>query len=161
MILLDASIERRGRIDAPRGEVWPVLADLGGLDRLIPRAEAHERLDGDRWRWVLEPVGGFGRSFRPEFTVTYELDAPRALHFRTDADGAHGDAATGTFALEEDGAATHIVVRLEFGMEVQLPSLVRGPARAMLGQELGRLGDGFIDNLRREVSRSRNQRSRG
>lgn len=148
MTRVSASVERSAAVDAPPAEVWAVVADVGRLGELMPDVERYERVDGG-WRWVMVEQRRLGQRFQPRFTVRYELDDPERVRFErvTGADDS-ADAGGEITVRAADGAATRLAFRLELTVDVPVPGLLAGAVRAMLTDEIRRLADGFLANVR-------------
>lgn len=131
--------------------LWEVVADLPRHGDLMPRVESFEEVE-DGWRWVMEEEHHFGQPLQPRFTVRYELDRPDAVRFTKVARPGDSADASGEILLSPDGAGTEVSFRISIGVDVAIPSLLRGPANSMLRREVEGLVTGFLDNLEDAVT---------
>ncbi len=152
MAIVHAEVVRAGHVPASRVEVWDVLSDVSRFGTLMPNVVRYEQVE-DGWCWELEGASPVGHRLRPSFTLRYVLDAPGRLSF-TSVERHEGDipAAQGEVMLAEGDGGTEVVMKLEVHVDVPVPSLLLGPAKRFFHGELGRLAEGFIDNLRESLS---------
>lgn len=148
MTRVSASVERSVGVDAAPRQVWAVVADVRQLGDLMPDVERYERVDGG-WRWVMVEQRRLGQRFQPRFTVRYELDEPERVRFeRVSGAGDSADAGGEITVRGGRAAATDLTFRLDLTVDVPVPSLLTGTVRAMLTDEIRRLADGFLANVR-------------
>jgi uncharacterized protein YndB with AHSA1/START domain len=72
-------VRRSSTIDAPAGELWPLVADPYHLPRWWPRVQRVEAVDENGWTSVL--MSDRGRLLRADFRVT-ESEEPRRRAWR-------------------------------------------------------------------------------
>ncbi len=151
MTIVRAEVVRSGHLPATQKEAWDVLGDVSRFGTLMPNVVRYEQVEGG-WYWEMEGASPVGHRFRPSFTMRYTLHGPDRLRF--DSKERHEDdipAAQGEVRLTEGGGGTEAVMQLGVHVDVPVPSLLLGPAQRFFHGELGRLAEGFIDNLREAV----------
>ncbi len=152
MTIVHAEVVRSGHLHVTQKEAWEVLGDVSRFGALMPNVVRYEPVE-DGWYWEMEGASPVGHRFRPSFTMRYLLDGPHRLTF--DSKERHEDdipAARGEVRLAEFEGGTEAVMNLGVHVDVPVPSLLLGPAQRFFHVELGRLAEGFIDNLREAVS---------
>lgn len=152
MTVVHAEVVRSGHLHATQKEAWDVLGDVSRFGTLMPNVVRYEPVE-DGWYWEMEGASPVGHRFRPSFTMRYVLDGPRRLTF--DSKERHENdipAAQGEVRLDEGEGGTEAVMKLGVHVDVPVPSLLLGPAQRFFHGELGRLAEGFIDNLRQALS---------
>ncbi len=148
MTRVSASVERSVAVDATAAEIWSVVGDVERLGELMPEVERYEEVDGD-WRWVMAEQRRFGQRFQPRFTVRYTLDEPERVTFEHVTGSGDSADAGGEIRLGADGGGgTRVSFRLDLTVDVGVPRLLAGTVRAMLADEIRRLADGFLANVR-------------
>jgi uncharacterized protein YndB with AHSA1/START domain len=70
-------------VDAPRDEVWELIADPYHLPRWWPRVQRVEEVVGNAWTKVM--ISSRGRAVRSDYTRV-ETDAPRRVLWRQEVD---------------------------------------------------------------------------
>lgn len=148
MTLIEANVERSLVVAAPPQRVWETVSDVSRLGELMPEVERYEPVD-DGWRWVLVEQQRLGRTFQPRFTVRYELEEPERVRFERVAAPGDSAQAGGLIAVgRSDGERTEASFRLELTVDLPVPGLLRGSVATMLSDEIRRLADGFLTNVR-------------
>jgi carbon monoxide dehydrogenase subunit G len=145
------TVESDEVLDAPRSEIWAVLTDPDRLARLVPRLD-RVVADGDRWCWVLLGFSALGVTIEPAFTEQMEFTPQERIRFRHAPGSRRENAgADGEYRLSEVEGGTRVWIRIQVHVDLPLPRAVGGAVRAVMRREVGRMGDGFGEGLRREV----------
>jgi carbon monoxide dehydrogenase subunit G len=143
-----ADVERSAEVGAAPEDVWAVVSDVERLGELMPEVETYEPVERG-WRWVMAPQQRLGQTFQPHFTVRYTLEEPEEVRFERVTTAGETSEAEGHIRVSADGAdGARVDFRLELTVDVPVPRLLVGSVRAMLTDEIRRLADGFLANVR-------------
>lgn len=155
MTRFSAEMRAADVVHAPQERIWEILTDPDQLAPLVPRIESIEAV-GDRWCWRLVGYHVLGVSFQPSFTERIETEPKRRITFTHDPGSRRENAgAEGEYELEAVEEGTHLSIRIEVTVNLPLPRFLRGAVERIMLREMGRTGDEFAANLRREVAGSR------
>lgn len=148
MSWVEAGVERSRRLAASLDRVHAVVSDTATVAALMPRIDHAEPLAEGRWRWIVEEHHALGYSVRPAFTVAIST-SPRAVRFDQvpDPDAPDGRAGGGITLAPAGPGATEARVDLRVELDLPIPRLLRGPARAIIELEVRRAIDRFLEAL--------------
>lgn len=152
MTRFSAEMKADDVVHASRDRIWDILTDPAQLAPLVPRIETIDAV-GDRWCWRLNGYHVLGVSFQPSFTERIVTEPKDRITFTHDPGSRRENAgAEGEYRLEEVEDGTHLFIRIEVTVNLPLPRFVRGAVERIMLREMGRTGDEFAENLRREVA---------
>lgn len=153
MTRFTVTVESEDIVEAPRDEIWAILADPRRVAALTPRL-ARIEAEGNSWRWVMSGFSALGVTIEPAFTEAMTFNPKSNIRFEhapTSTSGRENAGANGEYRLSDDDAGTHLWIRLSVHVDLPLPQLAGGPVRTIMQREVDKMGDGFAANLRREV----------
>lgn len=136
-------------VPAPAEEIWPLITDPKTLSSLTPLVRSI-KVDGDRWRWQLAGIDGFGITVAPVFTERMTFEPVRAIRFTHDPPKGHREhsGAEGTYTLTPlDDGGTRLRVDLTLTLEAPLPRVMAPAVQRLIASTMERTGRKFASNL--------------
>lgn len=157
MAWVEVEVRRSREIAAERERVHQTVADTPTVAELIPRVQTATPLGPDTWRWTLEEHHALGHTVQPAFTVRIEDHAPSGVRFvhQPDPGAPDGRAGGGITLVAASSEATTATVDVEVSLDLPIPRLIRGAARALIELEVRRSVDRFLAALDERVTTSR------
>jgi carbon monoxide dehydrogenase subunit G len=142
-------------VDAPREDIWAVLADPDLLPRLTPYLREIE-VDGDRWRWHLSRIPVLGLAVAPSFTEVMAFDQPSSIVFEHDpAREDERAGVAGRYHLAEAHAGTDLSIDLAISVDLPFPSLAKPAVHTAMKGVVVAMGRRFSTNLVRHLAAQR------
>lgn len=150
MTWFEARRESHAVVPAERAAVWGVLTDPSALARLTPLVESIEA-DGELWHWKLSGLSVLGKDLAPSFTERMSLSPQERIDFTHDPQGKEKAGSEGTYELSDADGGTSLRIDLTVKVDLPLPGLSRGAVRATMNGVIAQMGNGFADNLAKEL----------
>lgn len=141
-----ADVREVRSIPATSATLWPLVADIPSLARLIPRVERVEPV-GEAWRWTMEPLSGAGYTVRPVFATSVSREEPVRVELHHVPDPGSAADASGAVVLRAADGVTRVSFHLQLVLELDLPRLLVPVVRQLLDHGLARLGKDFLHEL--------------
>lgn len=149
MTKVSATREATAVIDSEQADVWAVLSDPKLVAELTPFVDSITAEADDTWIWSMSGLKVLGVGFAPTFTEHMTWNEPDCIEFsHAPPDGTTERAGVeGWYRLVEVEGGTELSTKLDVTVDLPIPRLSAGPARATMNQVLARMGDRFAKNL--------------
>ena len=146
MAKIKAKLERVRELAASPEDVFSLLADVPDSVSHFPDVASLEEEAGG-YRWTMKPTSVAGIRAQTIYGCRYHMDR-EGLEIRWEPLAGVGNALVhGTWKIAADGPGTRLELATQFEIELDLPLLLRGPAKPFVKGELGRLLDQYLENL--------------
>lgn len=139
-------------------EVAASPADTHALLADVPRSAAHfpdvlhlVPLGDNAFRWEMKPVGLGEVSLQTVYASRYASDAAELRTWWEPVRGIGNAEVSGHWQLAASPRGTRVHLALDTRFELPLPHLLQHVAAHLVGHELNRQVDIYIDNLRRTL----------
>jgi carbon monoxide dehydrogenase subunit G len=134
-------------VNAPRDDIWALVADPTILAELTPLIDSIEQ-SGELWTWQLRGISALGVSIAPSFTERMHLVEPASIEFAHDPPSDELAGANGTYRLAEiDATTTELRIDITLCVDLPLPGLARRAVEKVMATMMRRTGDAFAANL--------------
>lgn len=131
-------------------EAWALIGDVARSSALIPDMEGCEEIEPDVWRYRYQAVGLKGFSFQPTYTARYTRTPPTGAEWKA-IDGNLRQ--SGRWKLEKADDGTRATLEVHVEAELPVPKLLVGVARPLFVETFKKAIRGYVDAIRRELSR--------
>lgn len=146
MAKIKVKIQRSREMASRPADVFSLLADVPDsvshfpdVDSLTPEAGGY--------RWTMKATAVAGIQVQTIYACRYHLDADELSVRWEPIRGVGNGQVHGSWNIEPSARGSRVDLVTEFEIELNLPFLLRGPAKPFVRGELGRLIDDYLENL--------------
>lgn len=143
---------RNAHIEGDATELFEMLSDLPKTMSHFPKLRAFSDLGDGMWLWDIEPIHVAGMTYELQVVTRFTVDADKRVVTLTPVTSRGNAEIGGHFCSVQDGE--HALLKLDIAgtIEVDVPMLLRAPAKPFIRAYFARLVDRFIERIQAEYT---------
>lgn len=123
------------------------IRDIPATIHHFPRLKSFTPQGKDTWRWELHPISAAGKEYPIAFATRFSLDEKTQTVTLAPVPGTGNGLIGGHFRVGKSNGGCELLLDLKGTVEVDIPLLLRAPAKPFIKTLFSKLVDRFIERL--------------
>ena len=145
-------LQRTAHIEGNADELFALLSDLPKTMSHFPKLRAFTDQGDGVWLWEIEPIHVAGMTYELDVATRFEIDEGNRTVRLIPVSGKGNAQIGGHFTALQDGSEARLDLEIEGTIEVDVPMLLRAPAKPFIRSYFTRLVERFIERIQAEYA---------
>lgn len=147
-------LQRTAHIEGNADELFALLSDLPKTMSNFPKLRSFTEQGGGVWLWDIEPIHVAGMTYELNVATRFEIDAgKRTVTLLPVAEMGNAEIG-GHFIAVQDGDHARLDLDIDGVIDVDVPMLLRAPAKPFIRNYFTRLVERFIERIQAKYSQA-------
>ncbi len=143
---------RNAHIEGEASELFELLSDLPATMSHFPKLRAFTDQGDGEWLWDIEPIHVAGMTYELQVVTRFEIDAANRVVTLFPVTTQGNAEIGGHFCAVQDGNKAVLKLDIAGTIEVDVPMLLRAPAKPFIRGYFAKLIDRFIERIQAEYA---------
>lgn len=145
-------LQRVARIEGDADELFALLSDLPKTMAHFPKLRSFTEHENGAWLWDIEPIHVAGMTYEISVATGFEIDSGKRVVTLLPVSSIGHAHIGGHFRAVQSGDHAELQLDIAGTIEVDVPMLLRAPAKPFIRGYFAKLVDRFIERIQAEYA---------